>query len=58
MGLRSQAYDRGPLLHGLRGILDLVEASLRREDNVIRVVGVAELDKSAFVNILGHATRM
>ena len=43
MCLRSESYRRGTLLYGLKSILDLVKPTLRREDGVIRVVGVAEL---------------
>ena len=35
MSLRPEAHRRGALLHGLKGILDLMQTALGREDGVI-----------------------
>lgn len=43
MCLRAQSNHSRALLHGLGRVLDLVKAPLWGEDDVIRVVGVAEL---------------
>ena len=43
MSLRSKTHRRRSLLHGFKCILDLMEATLWREDSVIRVVCVPKL---------------
>ena len=46
MGLGTKSHSSRTLLYGLQGVLHLMKSTLRRENSVVRIVGVSELFQS------------
>lgn len=55
MGLGLEANHSRSLLHGFQGVFDLMKPALRREDGIVGVVGIAEL-QLLLISRLVHRT--